>query len=432
MGTAPWHRKGIMSTAFSTIIQACAKEMAEDNWLVVGTSTTEGTTTTIIDTALNDTRSDPDLTYLNGKWIRTTFDVAEVATEHIRQVMSFVANTPAGSGTITVAPAMGANHPTTTQYEVYYVTHPQKVKDGINDALADMSYQELLPLTLITDGDMEDTTADPPNWTGTNATETKDTTYVLFGRQSLKVTDSGSGAGYAYSDNVPVTLGEQLFVWAPVYGDQKGAKLTLYDVTNSADIETARHDEEGWAVLAFTAAVPTGCYEVRVHCETITANGATYWDHVGLLKTAQLIYDRPSWLARSQDFVHIIGFPVGNSLNSSNADNAYRMWTRPPRHVDTLGLIDTHRGVVPLRLELGSHPSKPIFVQGRRFYPALSADADTTEADKKTVIAGGLYHTYRQLGADYADRAAEWGYRFMRLRRGVEGRQTVRMVSPYA
>jgi len=423
-----------MSTKFSTILQACASEMAEDHWLVVGTSTQEGSTSTIVDTALNDTRSDADLTYLNGHWIRTTFDVAATATEHIRQVTSFAANTPAGSGTITVMPVMGDKHPDATEYEVYYVTHPQRVKDGVNDALADMSYQEILPLTLVVNGDM-DVTDPTTNWKE-NAIDTVayDTTKVQFGGNSLKVTDDGSGGGYASmaAGYLPVTPGEQLIVWAPVYGDQQGAQLTLYDQTAGADIETARHDEEGWGLLCFTATVPEDCLEVDVHLETITISGTTYWDHVGLLKTAQLFYDRPLWLARSQDFMRIIGFPKGNSLTSDDADNAYRMWTRPPQQVSTLGLIEAHDGVVPLRLQLGSHPTIPTFVKGKRFYPALTADADTTMADKKAAIAGGLYHTYRQLGPDYADRAAEWGYRFMRLRRGVEARQTVRMVSPYA
>lgn len=407
-------------TAFSVIIQACAKEMADGQWPVVRNAT-GGSATTLVDSRLIDSRTDADAMWPVGKWLRVTVD----STEYIRKITSFDATT----GALTISGGDFASNPTTEEYEIHYVSHPGDLKDGINDALADMSYQELLPLTLGTDLDME--TSGTANWTATTATLAKNTTYVLFGRQSLSVAATAAN-GYAQSAAIPVTPDELLIVAAAVYGDEQQAELILYDVTNGADIETARHDEEGWALLSFNENVPEDCYEVAVRCRTKTNAGTTYWDHVSVLKASELIYDRPSWLAKSQDFIKLISFPASHSLTSDNADNAYRLWIQPSQHVDMIQQIEAHRGVVPLRLELDSRPARAIFVMGKRNYPSLSADTDETEADKKTVIAGALYHAYRKLGADYADLAGEWGYRFMRLRRGVEGRQTVRMVSPYA
>lgn len=407
-------------TAFSTIIQACAREMADGQWPVVRNAT-GGSASTLVDSRLIDSRTDADAVWPVGKWLRATVD----ATEYIRKVTSFDATT----GALTISGGDFASNPTTEEYEIHYVSHPSDLKDAINDALADMSYQELLPLTLGTDLDME--TSGVANWTGLNATLAKNTSYVLFGRQSLSVAATVAD-GYAQSAAIPVTPGELLIVAAAVYGDKKQAELILYDATNGADIETARHDEEGWAVLSFNENVPEDCYEVAVRCRTKTNSGTTYWDHVSVLKASELICERPSWLARSQDFIRLMSFPASHALTSDNADNAYRMWVQSSQRVDMIQQIEAHRGLIPLRLELESRPSRPIFVMGKRYYPSLSADTDTTMADKKTVIAGGLYHAYRKLGEDYADLEGRWGYNFMRLRRNVEGRQTVRMVSPYA
>ena len=247
------------------------------------------------------------------------------------------------------------------------------------------------------------------------------------------VTDDGSGGGYASMEAgyLPVSPGESLLVWAPVYGDQQGAQLTLYDVTNGAGIETARHDEEGWGLLLFTATVPEGCLEVDVHLETITASGTTYWDHVGLLKQGEVFLNAPSWVDRSQEFIDLLELPVGNSLTSDNADNAFRMWTQPSQEFHNREHIEAHRGVIPLRLQLSQRPSGPLFVRGKRTFPALSADTDETEADEKAVRYGSLFHAYQKLGKDYAGEMMYWGDKFYKRRRRTEGRPRVTQVSPY-
>jgi len=309
--------------------------------------------------------------------------------------------------------------------------HPTKLKTCITDALAELRYQDILPLTLVVNGDME--VADPTtNWKENNIdTVTYSTTQVLLGTNSLVVTDDGSGAGYASmaAGYLPVTPGEQLVVWAPVYGDQQGAKLTLYDVTGSADIETARHDEEGWGLLAFTATVPEDCLEVDVHLETITALGTTYWDHVGILKVNQRVYDSPDWLTKRQDFIKVISFPRGATLTSDDADNAYALWHHGPQHEHTHETIFAHQGVVPLRIPLSQAPSKPLFVVGKRRYPALTTDASETAADEATVKAGALAFAFDRLGDNYEAKARKWARRFNDLRRGDEPPVTVRQRS---
>lgn len=418
-----------MGTKYSALIQSCAKKQAKGRWQAVAVTTAQGNANKLelVDTTnLQDARSNADATLYKNKWVRIIIS----ATENIRKVSSHTV----ASGILVPLSTFSAQCPTATTYEIHEF-HPQFIKDAINEALENMTYEEVLPLTLVEDGDMEHAT--PINyWAETNITDpvVVNTTIVQFGKQSLEVEDNGSGGGYASlvsTKYIAVTPGQQVIVWAVAYGDQQGAKLTLYDVTNSAVIDTARHDEEGWGLLAFVVNVPDDCYELDVRLETITASGKTYWDHVGILKTSDVIRERPSWLAKEQDFLELLSLPIAGSMRSDNADNAYRMWTRNFIEESVGERIATPRGVVPLRLSLTHRPVRPLFVKGLCPYPELSVDADETEADEQTVIAGAMHYFYKAQGDDYREDAWTWGSEFARRKRGVEGRPIVRMISPY-
>ena len=413
---------GAGGTKFSRLIQVCAEEMGEGQWPLVSTATADGDADSLIDAAVSDSRTDPEDQHPVDIWVRLTIS----GVENIRKIKTFTAS----SGTyipqysFTGAPGIG------TEYEVHRVMNPHLLKRCIIDALAELRYQEILPLTLVVDGDMLGAAA-ATYWGTVTASIDYDTTKVLFGTRSLYVQASAAD-GYAYpKSNVAVTPGERLIVWASVYGDQQQAELILYDVTNSADIPnaSARHDEEGWGLLFFTATVPSGCYEVRPHLRTKTNGGTTYWDHVGILKANERVYDSPTWLSKKQDFIKIVSFPRGGSLSSDNASNAYSLWRYGPQHEHTEEIIYAHRGLVPLRLELGERPSKPLFVIGKRRYPALSVDTDETEADEATVKAGALAFAYRRLGDDYEAQARKWAGIFNDLRRADEPPITVRQHS---
>lgn len=409
-------------TAFSRLIQVCAEEMGEGQWPGVSTTTSDGDADSLIDAAVSDSRTGAEDQHLTDIWVRLTIS----GTENIRKIKTLTAS----SGTYIPQYSFTGTPGTGTEYEVHRLMNPIQLKRCIIDALAELRYQEILPLTLVVDGDMLGSAA-ATYWGTSNASIDYDTTKVLFGTRSLYVT-ANVADGYAYpKSNVAVTPGQKLIVWAPVYGDQQQAELILYDVTAGADISgaSARHDEEGFALLLFTATVPAGCYEVRPHLQTKTNGGTTYWDHVGILKANEKVYPSPSWLVKRQDFIKVVSFPRSNSLSSDNADNAYALWLRGPQHEHVHETIFAHRGIVPLRIPLSASPSKPLFVMGKRRYPALSADTDETEADESTVKAGALAFAYRRLGGDYRAEAAKWAYIFNDLRRGDEPPLTVRQRS---
>jgi hypothetical protein len=409
---------------FVTLIRAALEELNENPHPITGVTTGAGTVDALVDTTnLKDTSAKADTSRHAGKWLRF-WDSAGTPVENIRKIMT---DTPS-TGTLvpeasfTLAPGVGK------AYEIHEKLHPTRLKQAINDILAELRHQEILPLTLVADGDMVGTVV-ATYWGNSNATPAYDTAKVLFGTQSLSVAATAAN-GYAYpKTNLAVTPGETLLVWAPVYGDQKQAELVLYDVTHSAEIEMGRHDEEGWALLLFTATVPAGCYEVRPHLRTKINAGTTYWDHVGILKLADKVCDSPSWLTKDQDFIQLVSFPYGSGLTSPNADNAYKFWRYGPENRKVVNTIPAQRGVVPLRLDLQDYPSQPLFVVGRRRYPSLTADTDVSTADPTTVKAGALALVYRRLGPDYADRCAYWTRLFSDIRRGDEPGFTVRQRS---
>jgi len=409
-----------------TLIRNCLEELNENPHPITGIMTAIGTNLQVTDTTnLKDTSTKADTSRHVGKWVRF-YDDAATPVENIRKIAT---DTPS-TGILVPEAAFSKATAVGWVYEIHEKLHPTRLKQAINDALAELRYQDIEPLTLVSDGDMIGTVV-ATYWSNSNATPTYDTTKVLFGIQSLAVLATAAN-GYAYpATNVAVTPGETLLVWAPVYGSAKQAELVLYDVTNSAEIETARHDEKGWALLLFTATVPADCYEVRPHLRTKTNAGTTYWDHVGILKLNEKVYDSPSWLTKDQDFIQLVSFPYGNALTSDNADNAYNFWRYGPENRKVVNTIPTQRGVVPLRLELQDFPSQPLFVVGRRRYPSLSADTDESDADATTVKAGALALVYRRLGDDYAGRAAYWAKIFNDCRRGDEPPFSVRMKSTW-
>jgi len=478
-----------MTVTLAALVQAIARETADGRWPVVRLAT-GGTASTVVDTRLiNDATGADDQAYKDA-WLRlvrkesntssgigattltrataawtvdfwkgatftvwedghnhvftVTSNTATIATgtwgsqpvgtalayeaqcEYIRKIKTFAPST--GTLTIVGTPAFATAVVAGEEYEIHFLTHPDNTKESINDALNEMEYEEVLPLTLITDGDME--AAHSTSWTGANATPTKNRSNVQIGRQSQAVLASAAN-GVSKSGDVTVTPGETLIVAAPVYGDKQQAELVLYNVTGSADIETARHDEEGWALLAFTATVPADCYEVAAWLRTKTNAGTTYWDFVTLLKASQRTYPAPSWVATAGDFLKLAYLPLGPALSSDNARNAYA-WPDWLAHVHTFGTIQAQRGVVPLRLQLGQAcPSYPVLVLGKRNYPSLTLDTDSTEADKEAVVAGGLYHLYRRLGPDYGKLVDYWGAKYARLRRKYETTPNVKLVSSY-
>ncbi len=295
---------------------------------------------------------------------------------------------------LTIAPGFSASPVSGTDYEIHYKFYPQHIRDKINEILENLRRPIYLALTLVTDGDMESTgTSD---WTaaattGTAPTLAKSTTSgrVLHGRRALSITaNSDATNSFARSASIDVSENRSVFVSADVYitaGDK--AKITLRDVTNGADIETAESLATGFVHFEFTAVVPADCEDIQVWLESPVASDVTYWGSVQLLFTNRQVYDYPGALEWSEDFDKIFYYPHGPGLTNSGEDLSFEPFGKPAQIWSPADIIRDETAVVPFRIQLKKgNINKPIFVGGRIEYDTLSADTDTTNAPEDIVV----------------------------------------------
>ena len=292
---------------------------------------------------------------------------------------------------LTIAPSFSASLISGTDYEIHYKFYPNHIRDKANEILENIRRPVLLPLTLITDGDIE--TTGTGSWTaaGTGGTPTlaKNTSTVLHGRQSLSITNGGSTTrGFAKSGSVFLPSLTTVFVSGDVYitgGDK--AKFTLYDVTNSADIDTAQSAATGWIHFEFTAILPSTCEEVQIWLESVAASDVTYWGSVQLLPVNRAIYDFPSTLEWSEDFDQIVYFPKGAALSASTDDNAYAIFGGKQKSWGSTGIIRDETAITPFRIQLKQgNINQALYVGGAIDYPTLTDDTDTTNAPEDIVV----------------------------------------------
>ena len=288
----------------------------------------------------------------------------------------------------TLAPALSASLVSGTEYEIHYHFYPNQIRDKANEILGNVRHPIFLPLSLITNGDFENSSGADTDWTaGGTATLANETTTVLFGRQSLKITAS---AADDYAESAAVYLPPNTNVLCAAYcyitsGDS--AKLILYDSINGADIETAESDITGWVLFMFTAAVPSDCEAVTMRLESQGSGDVTYWNAAVLLPTQRNVYDYPSSLDWSEDFEGVFYFPTGDGLSGSNDDNAYRILEQATQKWGEAKVLRDETAVVPFRIQLGSGSiTVPLFVRGSVDYGELTDDTDTTYAPNDIII----------------------------------------------
>lgn len=250
--------------------------------------------------------------------------------------------------------------------------------EAINDILRNLPLPRYLPVTDLTDGDME--TSGVTSWTDAvgTPTQTKETTaaLVLTGTQSLKlVTTTVDHAVTSVSR--PVTEGEQRLMWAPIKVTAGSLRLSVYDVTNSVEIEGETIDEEAWTVPVIQYTVPSGCQNVAARLVAKTASTTAYVDHVGSVSCEVELLDTPSQitdtaLIEGVDFLPL-GFP-------SEANNSY-LWGEDPEPWATRDELRDYRALTQMRFSIRKPSIYPLFWRFRATNTALSAMSDVAYID---------------------------------------------------
>lgn len=413
------------TTSFVSLIQECAKHLARGQWPVVSTSTANGSTTLISDTALRDTSPDASTARFEDVWVRTFIST----TENARKVMSFAPNSNS-TGELTVQ-TMTGNHTTNTEYELHYFLHPKDLKDlCINKALRNMSCPVYYPLGLLTNPDMEDAdiTTDWSEKAADKPANTAETTTanVYRGKQSLKVTNSGIADEYAYQAFY-VIAGKQMYLFAfgKTSAAATSAQVILYDVTSSTAIETWDFDDQEWQELGGSFTVPAACKQAQVRLNIVTASGVAYFDDVQCYSADQKEFVLPSWITDETQIGNIYYLPEG----SAGPDDGRMVHETSLRYLDTPKILG---GPGRFKVQFsGASIGRPLYLASSRPYAELSTDAETTTADKDTVVEGALFYAYSLKGPDYEKEAAKHGYTWMSRRRVTEPDFTVRLASAF-
>jgi len=355
------------------------KKLYKPRFPILSTTTaTAGNTTSLDDDVLEAGGEDTDFI---GAWIY----IAElVGSGPAIGSVTRVQNVDLGAASPTldpIAPAFSAAIESGADYEIHYKYHPSVIHDKITEVLDDLEISVLLPLTLVTEGDMENAPA--TDFTASSATLATDTTTVLHGTQSLKVTaTSANGQGQSPSIDLPgstaVLCAADVFITS---GDS--AKLILRDLTNSADLETAESDETGWVHLEFTFTTPETCEQVALHAESQANGDITFWDSLILLPTMQSFFEPPSEAEYAADFGDLFYFSRGSLIPGSSNDFASHLFEGAERTWSSYTVERDDTAVVPFRITIDRNPIlHPLWIQVDVDFASLSSDTSTTKAPK--------------------------------------------------
>jgi len=399
-----------VTTAFDVLIQKCAQGLAGTKVLAVQTSSANSTAkNTIIVSALNDTRAEASLARFEDTWVRTIDGTAEA----IRKVMSFAPNTPTNSATLTVAPPLANNHNINVNVELHTFIHPTTLKaDCINKALRTMRHVSYYPLGLLTNPDMEDATITTV-WLeeGSDApANTEETTVVWRGKKSLKATSAGANQ-YAYqAANVIGGKAMYVFGFGATDAAATAGQLIAYDGTNSAPIDTWDFDDLDWQEIGGRISTPATCKSLQVQLNVVTANVGCYFDDVQCYYEDQREFLLPTWITNEAQIGHVYYLPEG----SAGPDEGRMAEETQLRYLDTPRIRGSSGR---FRIEFrGASIGRPLYLECLRPYAELSADADTTTADKDTVVEGALHFAYTLKGKDHKTAAKEHGQKWVAMR----------------
>lgn len=290
----------------------------------------------------------------------------------------------AGStGTFTLSPGFTTSPkiapPTEPALVFLYGIDPWEWTDAINEVTRTMALPRALPVTMATDGEMEQATA--ASWTAVGGASLSKLSAAeggvapLLGRM-LKVTLAASGDGVQGS--VPaVAPGEVLSVWAPVAASGVAhATVALRDGSSTVASATLDLSGGGWVEARFQGSLSSAPGAVTVR---ITGDGAGTL-YVGALAVHSIYrsrYPLPAAVDDAASLLAVGALPAGRGVSAGG----WQGWSEltvpwPARAYRDYGAAPGHW------LELGSRPASlwPLFAFLR--LPVGSYSGPTATADE--------------------------------------------------
>jgi len=360
----------------------------ETGLATLGIATAAGTTTTVVDgTRLAGA-------YSASRWSRGTAIRFSTLNSAAATTNTSVDSYAPATGTITVLPAITATK-TSDVFEIWSaVDSVDEVDDAIDDALTMHCFRWVpVPLTKVTDGDMGDSGI--TNWTasGAGAVPTKNNMAFPYGlaRRYLQVVTAAT-TDYVYSAAINVIGGDIWRISALTAALVKTAALSVYDVTNSANItltgDGGSWAGRGWKHLDNTFTIPATCESIRIHLGASETLATVNWTNIIAYQQDETQFVLPMRIANEKK--------IGNVLYRSGddvEDFCFEPYCESGRHAG----ISAEMGGVVVRLSHAPGTGSPVYVEEKCTYDALSGDTSTTDCDPELVLACATYRLMKRL-----------------------------------
>jgi hypothetical protein len=300
------------------------------------------------------------------------------------------------TGTVTIAPGVGL---AATNAEIKALTdmifcwdlHPDWIRNGITRLLRNQTYEAYIPVTMVADGDMEDTepisaSTGLGNWTeiGGSVVDTLEKTSTsypfLFGRQALHIDTAATSDGVT-SASIDINNEETLTLAVFVKLSKGTFDVVLYDATNSAALKTVSLSETAPAVVAFTQSPSSTTKTVTVRFIPTTADSELHVGPVSLWSGARDRYAvDTSSVERPSDITAVYELPLGTSVET-NVYLPHEPLVEVPFEVERDDRSNLLNILVP-------NSSRPMFMKVAKRHAELALDTDTTYADREMVVQG--------------------------------------------
>lgn len=358
------------------------------------TFTADGTGVIITSTTLTDARQAWTVNSFVG-YVITCDSKTMTVTSNTATVLtgaSWAASDPGDGNSYSVVGAVAVG----VTYELFHVLHPSRIEECVSHALRKIDYETMAIPSLLADADME--ASGTTSYTaGAGATLAKDTTAANIFRQtqSLSITADATGGddedAYAYQQ-FNVVEGDTFYVWAAARNSAAATscKLSAYDATSGAEIESETSTQLDWQILAFNFVIPEDCKLLQIRPQTMTNSGVSYWDQVQLLRGRQRRYAMPSWVTSKRQVRDTVYRAEGQELESGGGrmpdESGGERWPHIDKQVE--GSTVYIRPDPPFKL------GGLVFVKCLRPYAALTSDTATTDADLDWVVAKTMFECY--------------------------------------
>jgi len=309
-----------------------------------------------------------------------------------------------------------------------YGVHPTWFVEDLNLALRRNYFANSDLLSLAADASFQssatssytESDADAGPATTFTKVTTADSENVFPGRIASGRVANAATDGYI-RQRFNVTPGKEVYVGALARADVGTASLVLYDMSNSAEINSGgvvQHTGEHWAYMWRQEAMPSGCeiLEVRLQGEESTAD--IYWNGLWVQRVGERIVKLSSTWEKSAQFK--IPALTGATFHDNVSSGVEVGYSEDKTEISRAAydFDEESPGANPAYVQWHDTPHVgPIYIQGRRAYSDLTtftlALSETTACDLDLITAATLRALYEDervqaVTPDWQEKLGRW------------------------